>query len=1234
MYPDETSDAHTTVSNNIDKKERLPETQLSDKDDAGEEDEEEPEFKVRVVSRSKATVKVNIAPKKPPVASVVQVESKGKEWLSMSEKLGSSSNVSDAAATLTAPVQAGANAVGNIMEEDGTLNMYWIDAYERNGVIFLFGKVYNRATQSYISCCVRVEGMERNLFLLPRERRIDANFPSKDSGVQTDQEVKLLDVYTEFDELRVKYKINQFASKFVERKYAFEIPGIPQQASYLKVSYGFNQPALPTDLTGKTFWHVFGANTNALELFILKRKLMGPCWLQIKNAAISKQNVSWCRFEVTVSNPKNINPFKESDPACPKNTPPLVVACLNLKTILNHQKNTNEIVIASLLVYPSVKLDEATEENMQASQFTAVRQLANLPFPFDFQQTLQQQGLKVEINRNEIGLLNYLMAMISKIDPDIIVGHNVTGFDLDVLLHRMKHHKIGQWSKIGRLRRTEWPKLQSGAGGMGESTYAERSVVSGRLLCDTYLSATEFVRAKSYSLTQLSQQVLKINREEINFEKIPLYFNNSSDLVYFIKHSAFDAWLTGQLMFQLQALPLTKQLTNLAGNLWSRTLSGGRAERNEYLLLHEFYKNKFIRPDKIYNKHIPAPPPIDDENEMADAGPVKKGSRRKPAYAGGLVLEPKKGFYDKFVVMLDFNSLYPSIIQEYNIDFTTVERFESVDGEEQIPEVPDSSLPIGTLPRLLKTLVDRRRAVKGLMKTAKAPSEVAQLDIRQKALKLTANSMYGCLGFTHSRFYAKPLAMLITSKGREILQNTVDLAESDGLEVIYGDTDSIMIYTNTDDLNEVKTIGRKFKSAVNNRYKLLEIEMDGFFQRMLLLKKKKYAALLVEEKDGKLVTTVETKGLDLVRRDWCGLSHDVSNYVLQQILSGDNREDVLDRIHKHLSKVGEEVRQGLIPIEKYVINKGLTKQPEAYADAKSQPHVQVALRMKGKGQNIRVGDTIPFVICQVEDSGISYALRAYHPDDVAKAENNLKIDYEWYLQQQVHPPVARLCEPIEGTDNARIADCLGLDASKYHVSSANSLETEQLQTLDSLISDEEKFKDADKLFVKCINCGEVCMWEGVVRMSGSIPQPGNLCPNPSCNQMLPLPSLICQLTLAIRSHIIKYQNAYLVCDDASCLNRTRSMTVYGKRCLLAPKCKGTMRYEYSAHTLYRQLTYYESLFDTEKFKAKLKSDDPKIHAVAAQAVPMQQLKATVTKYLDQNSRRYVDLTRLFSFCKV
>ena len=107
----------------------------------------------------------------------------------------------------------------------------------------------------------------------------------------------------------------------------------------------------------------------------------------------------------------------------------------------------------------------------------------------------------------------------------------------------------------------------------------------------------------------------------------------------------------------------------------------------------------------------------------------------------------------------------------------------------------------------------------------------------------------------------------------------------------------------------------------------------------------------------------------------------------------------------------------------------LGKNPEDYPDAKSQPHVQVALRIKAKGGSAKIGDVIPYVFCigkGEEAAKSAQADRAKHPDEFKKATaGELSIDYEHYLANQILPPIERLCEPIEGTDRARLAECLG-----------------------------------------------------------------------------------------------------------------------------------------------------------------------------------------------------------------
>jgi DNA polymerase alpha subunit A len=197
--------------------------------------------------------------------------------------------------------------------------------------------------------------------------------------------------------------------------------------------------------------------------------------------------------------------------------------------------------------------------------------------------------------------------------------------------------------------------------------WSKLGVNCGRLLCDTQTAAQELIHESDYALPALAKSILGESQVEILPSSIPSFYEKSSDLLGLINHGLKDAFFSFSIMLKLMILPLTKQLSSLCGNLWSNSLRSSRADRVEYLLLHEFHRKKYIVPEKYSSAELKAKHHDNEEHGNAET----KSARKKPTYSGGLVLEPKRGFYDSYVLLLDFNSLYPSIIQEYDICFTT-----------------------------------------------------------------------------------------------------------------------------------------------------------------------------------------------------------------------------------------------------------------------------------------------------------------------------------------------------------------------------------------------------------------------------------------------------------------------------------------------------------------------------------------------------------------------------------
>ncbi|XP_044750416.1 DNA polymerase alpha catalytic subunit [Coccinella septempunctata] len=1059
---------------------------------------------------------------------------------------------------------------------------YW-DAYEnafvQPGVVFLFGKTYCEKTKSYASCSIVVKNVQRKLFVLPRPYMLD------DSGNQTDQPVTQKDVYEEFNNKVMKaLHVTCFKCRFVNKKNCFA-PNIPVESDYMEVRYSAKDPQISI-FEGKTFSHVFGVNSSYLEIFLLERKLKGPCWLDVQNPIPVTNPITWCKFEIDVEKCNDVTLAKMNKPLPP---PPLVIAAVHMRFAPNPKNLTNEIVMISCLVHNSYALDKAAPNPPFQSDFCVFTTPQHVSMPSDIYKTLSNfKRTKVQKMDSEKALLNFFINHFQNIDPDLIVGHDLQGYQFSVLADRLYTNSIKNFSKLGRLKRSSLHQK------------IERILFTGRLVCDIKISAKESIKSRAYDLNTLCQTVLNFResqRVDLEPEDVPKMFNNSQNILKLIVLTMNDATYILQMMYNLNTIPLALQITNIAGNIMSRTLCGGRSERNEFLLLHAFNEKDFIVPEKV----------IKNKGEEKSSN-----SKRKPTYAGGLVLDPKVGFYDKLILLMDFNSLYPSIIQEYNICFTTL----PVDGADLT--LPDKTVPIGILPTEIRKLVESRREVKKLLKTVDKKSDLyLQYNIRQMALKLTANSMYGCLGFSNSRFYAKSLAALVTHKGREILTNTRDLVQKMCFEVVYGDTDSIMINTNIIDIDQVNKIGIKIKQEVNKLYQQVELDIDGVFKYLLLLKKKKYAAVTITKTDdGKLRIEKEYKGLDIVRRDWSQIACETGKIILDQILSDLSPDERIANILNYLRKIKTDFETNKIPLSMLVITKQLTKDPKSYNDKNSLPHVQVALRYnKQLGGHFRSGDTVPYVVCN-DGSNNSAVQRAYHLDELKNSEK-LTIDVRYYLSQQIHPVVSRICEPIEGIDAFQIADCLGLDTSSFKKPIIRTENTAEL-----VAKPEIKFKNVDHFIFECYDCKKKNIVDGPLRQGLMVL---DRCSNCDVRPVTYLYYIQNQLSLAINRYIKKYYVNTMICEDPACDNETnRIPSRFVGKYPVCTLCKsGIMYKKYTESDLYFQISYFRHIFDISKVNRRMLTDDLLENGYHV-------LKETAEKYLNQSGYSVVNLTELFS----
>jgi DNA polymerase-2 len=568
--------------------------------------------------------------------------------------------------------------------------------------------------------------------------------------------------------------------------------------------------------------------------------------------------------------------------------------------------------------------------------------------------------------------LQQFLKYFSSIDPDIIIGWHVVQFDLWIL------EKICQKNNINFLLGRAGQKISWQEDSQHEGRHYAQ--VPGRIVLDGIeLLRTAFYNFERFSLQFVANELLgesKLLNEDTRGKDIgDLFLTNKLELA---AYNLQDCKLVWAIFEKTNLLDFAIERARLTGLPMDRV--GGSVASFDYAYLPRLHRSGYIAPNLG-----------DLESEIISPG--------------GYVMNSKPGLY-RHVLVLDFKSLYPSIIRTFKIDPYAywVAQHQELTSEAVVEGFNQAKFSIrdNILPGIIDELWMSRDDAK-----ANNNKPLSQ------AIKIIMNSFYGVLGSTGCRFYDPRVCSSITLRGHEILQRTRDWIISQGYDVIYGDTDSVFVWLDNDGYNiddrsvddsKAQKIGKYLASGLNVWWQEnirqehsveshLEIEFETHYSIFLMPtirgsnigSKKRYAGIIknIKDIDGKKIENEELvfKGLEAVRTDWTNLAKEFQRVLYLMIFKSQPYNEYICRTVKELLAGQYD--------EQLIYKKKLKRKLNEYKKS-TPPHVKAARKLyELTGELLGRGDTIYYIITTNGPEPISHKLHA--------------IDYQHYIDKQLKP---------------------------------------------------------------------------------------------------------------------------------------------------------------------------------------------------------------------------------------
>ncbi|XP_024852358.1 DNA polymerase zeta catalytic subunit isoform X3 [Bos indicus] len=625
-------------------------------------------------------------------------------------------------------------------------------------------------------------------------------------------------------------------------------------------------------------------------------------------------------------------------------------------------------------------------------------------------------GLQVTYAADEKTLFQEIANIIKRYDPDILIGYEIQMHSWGYLLQRAAALSVDLCQMISRVPddKTE-NRFAAERDEYGSDVMSEINIV-GRITLNLWRIMRNEVALNNYTFENVSFHVLHQRFPLFTFRVLSDWFDNKTDLYRWKMVDHYISRVRGnlQMLEQLDLIGKTSEMARLFGIQFLHVLTRGSQYRVESMML------RIAKP----MNYIPVTPSVQQRSQM-----------RAPQCVP-LIMEPESRFYSNSVLVLDFQSLYPSIVIAYNYCFSTclghVENLGKYDefkfGCTSLRVPPDllyqirhditvspngiafvkPSVRKGVLPRMLEEILKTRLMVKRSMKAYKQDRVLSRmLDARQLGLKLIANVTFGYTAANFSgRMPCIEVGDSIVHKARETLERAIKLVNDTkkwGARVVYGDTDSLFVLLKGATKEQSFKIGQEIAEAVTaTNPKPVKLKFEKVYLPCVLQTKKRYVGYMYETLDQK-DPVFDAKGIETVRRDSCPAVSKILERSLKLLF--ETRD--ISLIKQYVQRQCMKLLEGKASIQDFIFAKEY-RGSASYKPGACVPALELTRKMLtyDRRSEPRVGERVPYVIIYGAP-GVPLIQLVRRPVEVLQ-DPTLRLNATYYITKQILPPLARI----------------------------------------------------------------------------------------------------------------------------------------------------------------------------------------------------------------------------------